>query len=279
VDTELLKTFLEVCKTRHFGQAAENLYLTQAAVSSRIRQLEIRLGVGLFSRQRNNIKLTTAGERLLPHAQSVLSAWLKAYQEVAVSGLELEQFALAGSPDLWDILLHANLPRIKEVYPQLILRAEMHSQPQMPRQLLEHSIDLALLCDAPKVEELVADKLLELPLVMVSSHPLQELPGLSELGYIAVDWGHAVRSQCNELLAGIVPVLQTNMARVALQQILQARGAAYLPMAMVADLVAEGRLYIVPQAPKLNRNVFVCYRRDTDKKVWIEKIVGVLKGN
>lgn len=279
MDTELLKTFLEVCKTRHFGQAAENLYLTQAAVSSRIRQLETRLGVGLFSRQRNNIKLTPAGERLLPHAQSVLSAWLKAYQEVAVSGLELEQFALAGSPDLWDILLHANLPQIKAHYPQLILRAEMHSQPQMPRQLLEHSIDLALLCDVPKVEELLAEKLLELPLVMVSSDPLEELQGVSDLGYIAVDWGHALRAQNNELLAGIVPVLQTNMARVALEQILQSHGAAYLPVAMVTELLAQGRLHLVPQAPRLSRSVFVCYRRDTDKKVWIEKIVAVLKGS
>ena len=33
VDTELLKTFLEVSKTRHFGRAAESLYLTQSAVS------------------------------------------------------------------------------------------------------------------------------------------------------------------------------------------------------------------------------------------------------
>ncbi len=40
MDTELLKTFLEVSRTRHFGRAAESLYLTQSAVSFRIRQLE-----------------------------------------------------------------------------------------------------------------------------------------------------------------------------------------------------------------------------------------------
>jgi hypothetical protein len=38
LDIELLKTFLEVRKTRHFGKAAENLHLTQAAVSSNISQ-------------------------------------------------------------------------------------------------------------------------------------------------------------------------------------------------------------------------------------------------
>jgi len=37
VDIELLKTFLEVNRTRHFGKAAEHLFLTQSAVSARIR--------------------------------------------------------------------------------------------------------------------------------------------------------------------------------------------------------------------------------------------------
>lgn len=48
MDTELLKTFLEVSRTRHFGRAAEALYLTQSAVSFRIRQLENQLGVNLL---------------------------------------------------------------------------------------------------------------------------------------------------------------------------------------------------------------------------------------
>lgn len=73
MDTELLKTFLEVSRTRHFGRAAESLYLTQSAVSFRIRQLENQLGANLFTRHRNNIRLTPAGERLLPYAESLMN--------------------------------------------------------------------------------------------------------------------------------------------------------------------------------------------------------------
>ena len=65
MDIDLLKTFLEVEKTRHFGRAANNLYLTQSAVSARIRLLEETLGVTLFIRHRNNIQLTKKGERLV----------------------------------------------------------------------------------------------------------------------------------------------------------------------------------------------------------------------
>jgi DNA-binding transcriptional LysR family regulator len=65
MDIDLLKTFLEVYRTRHFGRTAENLYLTQSAVSARIRLLEETLGVPLFTRTRNDIQLTPAGTRLL----------------------------------------------------------------------------------------------------------------------------------------------------------------------------------------------------------------------
>jgi DNA-binding transcriptional LysR family regulator len=81
VDTELLKTFLEVSRTRHFGRAAEALYLTQSAVSFRIRQLENQLGVNLFTRHRNNIRLTTAGEKL-PYAETLMNTWQAARKEV-----------------------------------------------------------------------------------------------------------------------------------------------------------------------------------------------------
>ncbi len=83
MDTELLKTFLEVSRTRHFGRAAESLYLTQSAVSFRIRQLENQLGVNLFTRHRNNIRLTAAGEKLLPYAETLMSTWQAASKEVA----------------------------------------------------------------------------------------------------------------------------------------------------------------------------------------------------
>ena len=40
MDVKVFKTFLEVANTRHFGRAADNLFITQAAVSARIKQLE-----------------------------------------------------------------------------------------------------------------------------------------------------------------------------------------------------------------------------------------------
>ena len=171
MDTDLLKTFIEVCNTRHFGKAAENLYVTQAAVSSRIRQLESRLGVELFSRLRNNLKLTAAGERLLPHAEAVLTTWQRAFQEVAIHHQQSIQLALGGSPNVWDLMLQNSLYELKISNPEIAIRAEVLSHSIVARQLLERSLDLALVFDAPKVEELKTVKILQMPLELVATKP------------------------------------------------------------------------------------------------------------
>ncbi len=101
MDTDLLKTFLEVSRTRHFGRAAESLYLTQSAVSFRIRQLENQLGAHLFTRHRNNIRLTPAGERLLPYAESLIGTWQIAKKEVARSQ-QHSQLAIGATASLWE---------------------------------------------------------------------------------------------------------------------------------------------------------------------------------
>ena len=98
MDTELLRTFIEVSKTRHFGRAAENLYLTQSAVSFRIRQLEQQLGVSLFARHRNNIRLTASGERLLPYADAILHTLGRAKQDVALSPVSASSLPSAPPP-------------------------------------------------------------------------------------------------------------------------------------------------------------------------------------
>lgn len=84
MDINSLKTFLEVAKRRHFGEASEALFVSQSTVSSRIKSLEDILGVELFVRERGNIHLTPSGEALITHAKSMLTLWSRAKQEIAM---------------------------------------------------------------------------------------------------------------------------------------------------------------------------------------------------
>ena len=104
MDLELLRTFLEVSRLRHFGQAGEALHLTQAAISARIRQLESLLGVRLFDRVRRDLRLTPEGHRLVRHADLLIAEWRKARQEVDEQAkVELALLITSDSPSKKEI--------------------------------------------------------------------------------------------------------------------------------------------------------------------------------
>ena len=67
-----LRSFQAVAQTGNLTRAAEALHLSQSALSVQIRNLEDELGVELFARQAKGMRLTPAGEALLPHAGEIL---------------------------------------------------------------------------------------------------------------------------------------------------------------------------------------------------------------
>ena len=139
MDTDLLKTFMEVSRTRHFGRAAENLYLTQSAVSFRVRQLEDILGVELFSRQRNNIQLTPAGEKLMPLAESSVLLEQRIRSEVARADGQTHSLAIGATPNLSDAFLQYELTDLADGE-SLSLSATAHTGTTLIRQIGERSL-------------------------------------------------------------------------------------------------------------------------------------------
>ena len=72
IELRHLRYFLAVAETAHFTRAAEKLHVTQPTLSHQIRELEGQLNLQLFDRAGRRVKLTAAGETLLPHARKVV---------------------------------------------------------------------------------------------------------------------------------------------------------------------------------------------------------------
>ena len=72
MDTANLQTFIAAAELKSFSLAAEQLYLTQPAVSKRVATLEAELGTTLFDRIARRVSLTEAGRALLPRAKTIL---------------------------------------------------------------------------------------------------------------------------------------------------------------------------------------------------------------
>lgn len=278
MDTELLKTFIEVQRTRHFGKAAENLYLTQSAVSFRIRQLEQQLGVNLFSRYRNNIQLTAAGERLLPHAEAMLTALQRARQDVAVSAEQALQLSIAATANVWDAFLLQGFINIQRALPGLSWRAESMGKDQIARQVLERHLDLAILFDAPKIDEMQIDKLGDIKLLPVTTFASNNAAEAMQQQYILVDWGTAFDIQHARFFPDLPPPqLRTGSARIALELMQQSGGSAYLPDTMVKNLLADTSLRLIKDAPVMTRELFAVSLPKAVQRSQISDIIAQLR--
>lgn len=75
MDIRCLEAFAAVAEELSFSSGADKLYISQSAVSKYIRHLETELGVCLFDRSRRQIRLTPAGEQLLPQVKVLLSQY------------------------------------------------------------------------------------------------------------------------------------------------------------------------------------------------------------
>ncbi len=73
MDLRQLESFVAVARHRHFTRAAEDLYLTQSAVSQQVRRLEAALGIELLRRTSRGVELTAAGAELLERAEAILA--------------------------------------------------------------------------------------------------------------------------------------------------------------------------------------------------------------
>jgi len=272
VDTQLLKTFLEVYRTRHFGQAADNLHLSQSAVSARIRLLEEELGVSLFTRDRNNIQLTAAGQKLLRHAESITTAWAQVRQEMAMGENGPELLSVAAVPSLWDIALQNWVHWVYAECPEVGLIAEAHSTETLLRKLLEGSIDLGFLFDAPQTPELMVAETIPVPLIMVSSQPGLTADQAVKGNYVMVDWGTSFAiTHARHFPDMATPRARVGLGRMAKALLLARGGAAYLAEAMVRNQLAEKRLYRVEGAPVIQRVAYGVYPVTCGRRHLIEK--------
>ena len=275
MDIELLKTFLEVNRTRHFGQAAEHLHLTQSAVSARIRLLEDLLGAPLFVRARNNVQLTPQGERLVRHAETILNAWSRAKHEVAVSDEASTALAVGGIASLWDILLQDWLLRVTASVPEIALSAEVMTNEVLIRRIRDRTLDLAFSFESPQLPEVRVLDIASIALVMVSTHAgLDWRAAMGRRDYVLVDWGTGFAVAHAQAFPDIPPPrFRFGLGRLAHAFVLGHGGTLYMPETVVEDELRVGKLHRVAGAPVMQRSAHAMYNPEANRDGLIDRVL------
>jgi len=263
---ELLKTFLEVSRTLHFRLASETLFITQSAVSARIKLLEDDLGVLLFDRRQKHLKLTPEGHRLIKHANEIIFMWQKAKQDVGMTDQGALQLVIGSMMSIWDIVLQNWLQKIHRNMEEISLLTNTYSPLELHKMVLNGVIDIAFLFEPPFVEELVTEKVATIPLHLVSSEPGVNIKQQNLNNYVMVDYGASVNAQHMREFKNAPPAKHfIDQPRVALEYILEAGGSAYLPRQMVFEHIQKKKLYFIEDAPVYFREVFAIYLSKSHK--------------
>lgn len=145
-DLRLLRYFVAVADTLHFGRAAQALYISQPALSQQVRKLEDHLGVRLFTRDRRSVTLTDAGLVLLPQARAAISAG-EAFSRAATREARTRHRQLVvGFHTRWaDSFLPRALRAYRAVRPDVTVELSQHDFGDTSAGLRTGATDAALL--------------------------------------------------------------------------------------------------------------------------------------
>ncbi len=278
MDVKVFRTFLELAKVRHFGRAADNLYITQAAVSARIKQLEGYFDTQLFIRDRNNIKLTSAGERLIGYAEVMVTTLQQAKLELSLEDGKALQLTMGGTPNVWDAYLQNCLSVVADAFAGYGFMAEVMGREGLSRSLHERTLDMGFAFDPIKADELSCKQVAETVLVLVTSDSSYQLDSVFKEQYVYVDWGTKFTIEHAERHPKIpAPYLRTSTARIALDFILEKGGSAYLPASLVAPFLQNGQLHKVEGVEDWHRPIYLSYRKASTSLEAIQQVEELVK--
>lgn len=180
MDTQNLRAFLAVAECNSFSEAAENLHLTQPAVSKRIATLEQELDTRLFDRIGRRISLTESGMTLLPRARQILLAIEDTRRSLHnLTGDIAGTLSIGTSHHVGLHRLPPALRRFARAHPQVKLDIRFLDSEQAHEDVLQGRLELAVVTLSPTdMPQLLHRELWPDPLAFACApdHPLASAP-------------------------------------------------------------------------------------------------------
>jgi DNA-binding transcriptional LysR family regulator len=143
LDIDLLRSFCAVAQTGTLGGAAQRVGRTQSAISMQMQRLEHASGQPLLHRTGRGVRLTRQGERLLIHAQRILTSHDEALADLAGTGLSGS--LCLGCPDDYAAAFLPHLLRgFARLHPLAQVEVVCASSARLRERLAERALDMAL---------------------------------------------------------------------------------------------------------------------------------------
>ena len=251
-----LRTFQTVARLNSFSRAAQELHLTQPAVSAQIGALESALRIRLFERNGKTITLTEPGRIALAGAQDIgerlaqMRRELDELGEVLAGRLQIGASMVAGVYFLPEVLA-----RFKDLYPEAELSLKVEPGRQIIDQIQRNELDVALVGEvAGSTDSHVAFKPIlqdELIVVAPPDHPLSEagviqLDALAELPFVLPEShsasGESIHDQLRAAGITLKSVIELGNTGAVKHAVMAGLGLSIISHMAVVRELEEGKL-------------------------------------
>jgi LysR family transcriptional regulator, glycine cleavage system transcriptional activator len=246
-----LMSFVAAAQHGSFTRAADELNLTQGAISRQIRLLESQLGITLFERVRQRVVLTDIGKLYLPHVQEALENLAKATRQVMTFS-DNTLLSLAVLPTFATRWLIPRLPDFQRRCPQVTMHLTTR---QRPVDFALELFDAAISYGSPNWPGTIAHHLMDVEVVPVCSPKLHEQKRIKSPSDIAncpllhqmsrpTRWTEWMK-EAGVNVEGALPGHTYEQFGMIAQAAVAGLGVALLPIFMIEEELASGRLEIV----------------------------------
>lgn len=203
-----LQVFSAVARHLSHSRAAEELHLSQPAVSMQIKQLEQSIGLPLFEQVGKQIHLTEAGREMVQYSRNIaqqLEEMDAVFDEM--KGLERGRLNISVVSTA-NYFMPQLLAKFIQLHPNIHVSLHVANRDAVIRQLTENVADLAIMGQPPDGFDINAESFLDNPLVVIAAtnHPLTKLKSvkfarLAEETFLSREQGSGTRSAMERVFA------------------------------------------------------------------------------
>jgi DNA-binding transcriptional LysR family regulator len=251
-----LRVFAAAARHMNFSRAADELHLSQPAVSAQLRELAASVGLPLFERIGRRNYLTPAGEELLQCARALTEGLKETEERIAqlkgVTGGRLNVAVISAG----DYFFPRMLAHFGALHPGVTFNLTVHNRDGLLRQLADNLTDLAVMVRPPPERDVVALPFAPHPYVIVAApdHPLAGAKGIARAAlnrerFVARERGsdtwNSMREVFGRQFQRLNIVMQIHSTETIKQAVVAGFGLAFLSAHTIGLDVRAGNLVVL----------------------------------
>ena len=272
-----LQVFYTVARQLSFTKAAEQLFMTQPAVTFQVKQLEEHFNARLFERSHGKIALTPAGALVLDYAERILGLSAELDKRVAeLTGAISGPLLLGCSMTIAEFILPRVLGEFKARHPQVQAHMTVANSETIENRVADFTIDLGLIESPSHLPGLHTEVCCDDELLMICA-PGYKLAGLKAVTaaqiagepYISRESGSGTRQFADNYFreSGVAPedlniVMELGSPEAIKGVVETGIGVAIMSSATVVKELRLGSLVALPLKPRLMRTLSLVYPRE-----------------